>query len=69
MSRSIYLNPTKTSRQEIVLEGNELVIYTTETDPNQPRMWLDGCEYRFNTQLVNVQRVPGRKIPLLAVGL
>lgn len=65
MSKRIQVTPSKTTDQQLVLEGNELVMYTFAVDPTKPRMWLEGLEYRFNRHLTAVHRVPGRKLPAL----
>ena len=65
VNKRIHLTPSKTIEQQLVLEGNELVMYTFATDSSKPRMWLEGMEYHFNRHLTNVQRVPGRRLPSL----
>lgn len=65
MNKRIILTPTRRHRQEIVIEGNELVVYTYSVDPDQPRSQVRGTQYYFNTQMLRVDRMPGRKIPTM----
>lgn len=62
---NLWQYPTKWWQYPLLLEGNELVMYTFAVDPTKPRMWLEGLEYRFNRHLTAVHRVPGRKLPAL----
>ena len=34
--------------------ASEKITYTWEVQPDKPRMWVEGHEYKFNSRLVKV---------------
>lgn len=38
--------------------GNDMLVMTWEIDESKPRVWLDGFTYRFNSELIGIQRIP-----------
>jgi hypothetical protein len=68
MNKSITLTPTPAVKILISVEGNDLVQHTFSVDVTKPRMWVDGCEYKFNTNLVDTVRVSGKRIPAMMAG-
>ena len=38
--------------------GNDIVTYVWHIDESKPRIWLDGYNYRFNSTLIDIIRVP-----------
>ncbi len=62
MSHRIIQKINQNQWKEISIEGNELVCYEYEQDPTQPKIWLDGHQYRFSKNLVSVQRIGSKKV-------
>lgn len=62
MSRRIIQQHTPHTWSEICIEGNELVCYEYEQEPDKPVMWLEGSEYRFSKHLRSVKRIGSKKM-------
>ena len=40
-------------KKTAIKDGPYAVVYTWEIDETKPRIWLDGCYYRFNSEIIN----------------
>lgn len=42
-------------KSEQVKNGNSVLIITTKIDTSNPKCWIDGNFYKFNSEIINVE--------------
>ena len=48
---------------KIERNGNQVLRITTDVDESKPKCWIEGHEYKFNTEIVAVEVIETLKAP------